>query len=65
MMKTVMVEIGGKTYMVDMDSDRVYVETRRFPSERWTLREIPKNGPRAIEARRLVTRSRMLRAAGF
>jgi hypothetical protein len=57
--------VGIRSYIVDMDSDCVYVETRRFPSTKIVLREIPKDGPRAQEARRLAVKSRALRAKGF
>jgi hypothetical protein len=46
--------LGVRRYLVDENTDRVFVETRK------TLREIPKNGPTAAEARRLVTRHRRI-----
>jgi hypothetical protein len=52
------VMIGVRCYVVDENSGRVFVETRRFPGTRVILREIPKEGPTAAEARRLVTRHR-------
>ena len=52
--------LGVRRYLVDENTDRVFVETRRFPGTRVILREIPKNGPTAAEARRLVTRHRRI-----